>query len=289
MRSTRRLPAAAGAALVALAIAALGACTGSGSPDSSAPDGKAATIDGATVSPAPPGKYQTLPQPCIAVDLDALKKLVPGAADYAGRESLTYDTDRRVGCTWKGTDSDGTSRSLTIDFERVVSYDPAVSDEVQAESDFDRQAAAASISLTPAGGNPETTPPTTPVNTPPTNPADNATADAAGSDSGPTTDDAVTDPATAGPDGPDGADANSPDLAPRLLTDVGNAAFINDVLKARTAASHRDVTLVFRTANVLATVSYSASSAHDVQRLSSADLQKGAKQVAEQLEHRVEQ
>lgn len=70
---------------------------------------------------------------------------------------------------------------------------------------------------------------------------------------------------------------------------MGNAAFINDVLKARTAASHRDVTLVFRTANVLATVSYSASSAHDVQRLSSADLQKGAKQVAEQLEHRVEQ
>src|SRR4051794_18428613 len=121
-------------------MAALGACTAHGS---SAPGTRAAVSapdDGDTLSPLPPGKYRTLPQPCAALGPDRLRQLVPGVADYAGRESLTYDTDRRVGCSWQGKADDGTVRSLSVDFVRVVSYDPGVSDEVQAEMDFEQRA-----------------------------------------------------------------------------------------------------------------------------------------------------
>lgn len=235
------------------ALAALGtmaACTPGGSASGAAPDGKSVPLDGSSVSPMPPGKYQTLPQPCIAVDLDLLKQLVPGVADYAGREALTYDTDRRVGCGWRGATSDGTTRTLKVDFERVVSYDPGVSDEVQAETDFDQQAAAASIPLSPT-----TTPPATVTTAPP----------------------------TTSPAGGDGTD-----LAPRRLTDVGNAAFINDVRTARPGAVRRDITLVFRTANVVVSVVYSQASPRDTLPPQSADLQKGAQQVAAQLERKVE-
>ena len=72
-------PAAAGAAVVALALAALAGCTGAGSSDAANTDSRSAPAGGASVSPAPPGKYRTLPQPCSAVDLGSLKQLVPGA------------------------------------------------------------------------------------------------------------------------------------------------------------------------------------------------------------------
>lgn len=251
MRSTRRLPVAVGAA--ALAVAALGACSASGSAAGSASDGKSVPIGGSssTVSPAPPGKYQTLPAPCTAVDPEVLKRLVPAAGDFAGVESLTYDTDRRVGCSWTGRTAAGTSDTLSIDMERVVSYDPAVSAEVQAALDFEQQAATAAIPQA------TTTPGTT---TPPTSTATGGT----------------------------GADGSSPDLAPRRLTDVGNTAFINDVPKGHPTASHRVVTVVFRTANVLVTVTYTQSSAPGGVQPQSADLQKAAQQVADELERKVE-
>jgi hypothetical protein len=241
---------------VVLAVTGLGACTagGSSSGSSGGSDGKSAPIAGSTVSPAPPGKYQTLPQPCLAVDLDSLKQLIPGAPDYAGQESLTYDTDRRVGCSWKGGTSDGTSRTLRIIVERVVSYDPTISDEVQADSDFREQAVAASIP--PAA---TTTAPTTPPGS-------------------------TKEPANGGPGAVAGAD-----LAPRRLADVGNAAFINDIPRSATATGpRRDVTLVFRTANVLVSVLYSQSAPRGGSAPQSAELQKGAHDVADQLERRIE-
>lgn len=244
-RSTRRLPAVAGT-LVALAVAGLAACTGGGSGSDATDDAKAAALDGnPSVSPAPPGKYQTLPQPCGTVDLGTLKKLVPGLEDYAGTESLTYDTDRRVGCGWTSTASDGTGTSLRVDLERVVSYDPQVSDEVQATLDFDKQQSAASIPV------PSTT-------TPP------ASTDAAG-----------------------GSPGDGPEVAPRRLMNVGNTAFINDHLHTVPVGHRRDVSLVFRTANVLVSVSYSQSSGPHDPSPSSVDLQKGAQQVAGQLEKKV--
>ncbi|WP_333769125.1 hypothetical protein [Streptomyces sp. IBSBF 2435] len=262
MRSTRRPPAALGALALAVAVGALGACTGGGT-DNASSDSKSARLNAGTVSPAPPGKYRTLPQPCIAVDLDTLKALVPGGLDYSGTESLTYDTDRRVGCSWRATTPDGSSRSLAIDLERVVSYDPAVSDEVEAKSDFDDQAATASIPPLPLPGSTTTT-------SPPTTQTSGTTG-------------------TSGTGAPTGPAGNSADLAPRRLTDVGNAAFINDVPATKKGGvARRDVTLVFRTANVVVNIRYTQSSPADAAPPQSADLQGGAQKVAEQLERRVE-
>lgn len=291
--SRRRLPVAAGAVLTVVAVAALGACTGPGSSDSTDGDGKPVPVAGSSVSPAPPGKYRTLPQPCTAVDTSSLKKLVPGAKDYAGAESLTYDTDRLVGCSWKGTTTDGVSRSLTLSVVRVVSYDPAVSDEAQAASDFDKKATAASIPSSPPGGSPATTSPTTATTTPssPSSPSNAAAGSGGDGSSGTTPASPAASTSTSssnGAIGSNGANGSSPDLAPRRLSGVGNAAFINDVAKKPGKTSSRTVTLVFRTANVLATVTYTQSSPADAQPPKSADLQKDAEKVAGDLQHKVE-
>jgi hypothetical protein len=272
---------------VALAVAALGACTAGGTATGTASDGKTMPVGGSTAPPLPPGKYQTLPQPCSAVSLDALRKLVPGAKDYAGTEALTYDTDRRVGCGWQGTTADGATRSLSVDFERVVSYDPGVSDEVQAESEFDQRAAAASIPP-PVSGTPTATA-TTPAATTPT-PTSTGTAGAAGTAAGTTPTGNASGPPAAGGSGAMGADtsAGDPALAPRRLTGIGNEAFVNDVLKTPATGPRRVVTLVFRTANVVVSVTYSGAEPRGAQPAPSADLQKGAEQVATQLEHKVE-
>ncbi|WP_405585852.1 DUF3558 domain-containing protein [Streptomyces sp. NBC_01190] len=274
MGSTRRLPVpvATAVGLVALAVVGLGACTGGGSDPGAATDSKSASLGGAALPVLPPGKYQTLPQPCIAVDLKTLQKLVPGATDYAGKEKLTYDTDRRVGCAWQGASSDGTTRDLSVDFERVVSYDPGISDDVQAEADIEHKAAAAAILLTPAS--PPDSSLTTPPSTPPT---------------APTGSQAPTDGGTSTGLKNDGDD----DLAPRALTDVGDTAFINDVLKppatpasSRTGA-RRDVTLVFRTSNVVVSITYAQTAPRGAVDPQSDTLQKGAREVADQLEHRI--
>jgi hypothetical protein len=286
VRSTRRLPVSVGTAVgvVALTLAALGACTAGGADHGLVTDSKSASVDDGTASPLPPGKYQTLPQPCVAVSSDELKKLIPGATDYAGKESLTYDTGRRVGCAWQGATSDGTTRKLSIDIERVVSYDPGMSDEEQAEKDFDQRAAAASIQLMPTGtpGGTATTPPT-PPNSPTPN-ADGPTASASGTATGTGT----------GTDTGTGSDGNSPDVRPRELGNLGDDAFINDVLKTpaspATSATgpRRDVTLVFRTANVVVSITYTQSSPRGGTYPDSSDLQKDAQQVAGQLESRIE-
>jgi hypothetical protein len=278
LRSERRLPVAAGAAVTVLAVAVLGGCTGSGSSDGADGDGGTSPADGTSFSPAPPGKYRTLPQPCTAVDLDSLKELVPGAKDYAGAESLTYDTNRLVGCTWKGTAADGTSSTLSLSMVRVVSYDPTVSDEAEAKADFAKKAEAASVSLTPPSGTPAT--PTDP-------PATSGTPDPTGTATGAGTPTGTTTGTPNGANGTDSVNSTSPDLAPRALRSVGNAAFINDVLTTPKAGPRRTVTLVFRTANVLATVSYTQSSPSDAGAPKSADLQKAAQKVAGELEGKV--
>ncbi|BBA99381.1 hypothetical protein RVR_5977 [Actinacidiphila reveromycinica] len=281
--STRRLPLAAGAVLTAVAVAVLSACTGTGSSDGADKDGKTGLVGGDSAASAPPGKYQTLPQPCTSVDADSLKKLVPGLADYSGTESLTYDIDRLVGCSWKAKAADGTTRSLNLSLVRVVSYNPSVSDEAQATTDFDKKAQAASIPLTPPGGSSASATPT-------------ATGGGSGGGSGDDADDAASGSGTpssgptdaAGSGDGENTGTDSAGLAPRLLSGVGNAAFINDVAKTPGKGSSRTVTLVFRTANVLATVTYTQSSATDAQPPKSADLQKDAEKVAGDLQHKVE-
>lgn len=280
-RSTRRSPQAAlgGALTAAVAVAVLGtlaACTGGGGGDSGN-DPKSQQYGGdATVSPAPPGKYKTLPQPCIAVDLDTLKALVPGGTDYAGTESLTYDTDRRVGCTWQAKGPDGTTRKLTIDMERVVSYDPQVSDEVEAGSEYDKAAAVASIPPLPLPGS-------TPTTSAPAGSGAPGSADTSGS-SGST--DGTASPT--GGTGDDGKSGDTTDLAPRRLTGVGNAAFIYDTLGSGKTKPHCDVTLVFRTANVVVSVHYGQTSPSASVQPDRAQLQDDTRKVASQLQKKVE-
>jgi hypothetical protein len=259
-------------------LGALSACTAVGNGSGTASDAKSVAAGDSTPSPLPPGKYQTLPQPCAAVDLDELKHLVPGAKDYAGAESLTYDTNRRVGCAWRSAAENGGSHSLNIDLERVVSYDPGVSDEVQAEQDFEQRAQAASISLTPLSGSPADG--VTPTGTG----TDAAGGKGADASKGTTGTDGSTDTTGTG----SGGSANGPDLAPRRLTDIGNVAFINDVLKTPASGPRRTVTVVFRTANVVVSVTYAASEPAGATAPKSLDLQKDAQQVAGQLEHKIE-
>jgi hypothetical protein len=163
----------------------------------------------------------------------------------------------------------------------VVSYDPGVSDEVQAEQDFEQRARAASISLTPLSGSP--TDGTTPT------PTGTGTG-AAGSDGSPSAGGTseTTGSGAGGPDAGGGQNAADPDLAPRSLTDIGNVAFINDVASNPAAGPRRVVTVVFRTANVVVSVTYAASEPAGKTSPSSVDLQKDARQVAGQLEHQVE-
>ncbi|AJE83173.1 hypothetical protein SLNWT_2797 [Streptomyces albus] len=152
----RRKSATGAIALLALVLAA---CTG-GSGEEGADDGKPGS-PGSPTKAAQPGKYRTLPEACGAVDQDALDSLLKGLKSipdeiqreraYAGTALATYNTDRRVGCSWKAESTEATQH-LSVDFERVVSYDPAVSDATRAEDVYAKKATAAGISpVRPSG------------------------------------------------------------------------------------------------------------------------------------------
>jgi hypothetical protein len=225
-----------------VALAALTACSSSSGSAAGTADGKAAT--GSASPSVAPGKYRVLPEPCGAVNMNTLKSLVPGAKDYAGTAELTYDTDRRVGCGWTGTTSDG-NRYLHVDFLRVVSYDNAVSDESQAATDYDEKALAAGIETATSAS---------------ATPSDSASA-------------STTPSASA-------SASDSASVAPRTLSGLGNSAYIDDVLKTQDSGVHRDITIVFRKSNVLVTVEYSEWSTDNSVNPGSQELQDGARKVA---------
>ena len=294
------------AARTALSIALLGAlgttaCTSS---SSTADEEDAAPGPSASTS-APPGKYRTLPEPCGAVPLGTLKEMLPGADDedeepeatsspYEGEARVTYDTDRRVGCRWKSEDTLGSHR-LSVDFERVVSYDPAVSDDEQAATLFERRANAADIppprdesedseeapdpedsgspsSESPGGGGktPESAG-SSPQDSDP--PAGEKESDEKGSPSEESPDEATED----------AEEEDGETLAPRHLDDLGDTAYVDDALETGDASVHRDITLVFRTANVIATVKYTRWSTEDTRAPDSRELQDRAMSLADQL------
>lgn len=136
---------------VAVLLAALLAgCTGGSSDDGATDDSKPGGSS-STAPAAQPGKYRTLPEACAAVDHGTLDSLLPGIKQisdedqretaYEGTPTLTYDTDRRVGCRWKVESTDATDH-LFVDFERVVSYD-SVSDDGKASGLYtDKETAA---------------------------------------------------------------------------------------------------------------------------------------------------
>lgn len=308
-RATTRL---ASAALVLAVAGGLTACTGGSGEDEAGTKPGDAT---AAAESAPPGRFRTLPEPCGAVSRDLLGKLLPGAAAAAkeaeedagedaaatpspldGEAALTYDTDRRVGCTWQSTTSLG-SRQLTVDFQRIVSYDPEVSDDEQAEQLFAARAAKAGVgdateeareSGAPATGGE--------VEADASDGADTGVVAQSDGRGGSSTQPSAQPSDGGGDDTPGDAEPGEgetelaspspkPSLPPRTLDGIGDAAFIDDRLgtAADGRGSHRDITLVFRTSNVLVTVEYSQSIADAHRTPASAELQKHAQNVARHL------
>ncbi|MEU8976733.1 DUF3558 domain-containing protein [Streptomyces monashensis] len=228
----------------ALLAALLAGCT-SGSGGSGTTDNANPGDAGTTTVAAQPGKYRTLPEPCGAVSHDSLDTLLPGIKEitdpdqrdkaYQGDAELTYDTDRKVGCHWKVDSGDATDR-LSVDFERVVSYDNAVSDDDQAKKLFGDKESAADLpepSASPSAGASASGSPSPSVSPSPS-----------GSSSG----------SPSGSPSPSGTPA---DLQPRVLTDLGDEAYLDDQLASSgSTAQQRTVTVVFRTSNVLVTLVY---------------------------------
>ncbi|MEU6578968.1 DUF3558 domain-containing protein [Streptomyces sp. NPDC046805] len=235
----------------ALLAALLAGCS-SGSGDNASTDNSNPGDASAATAAAQPGKYRTLPEACQAVSHGTLDSLLPGIRQitdpdqrdnaYDGQATLTYDTDRKVGCQWK-VDSPGATDHLLVDFERVVSYDNAVSDDSQAQKIFAGKEAAAHLAEPSAATS--TSAPASAATSTPASPSALASASAP---SGAPSDSA----STPGSDGTSAAD-----LQPRALAGLGDEAFLDDQLNGSgSPAEERTVTVVFRTSNVLVTIEY---------------------------------
>ncbi|WP_089099700.1 hypothetical protein [Streptomyces hyaluromycini] len=244
--------------IAALLAALLAGCT-SGSSGGDDISDKNADTSTSTVA-AQPGKYRTLPEACGAVSHDTLDSLLPGIAQitdeeqrakaYAGDATLTYDTDRKVGCHWKIESTDATDR-LSVDFERVVSYDNAVSDDSEAQTIYTRLEAAADI---PESASPSPAESASPSDSVSGSPSASASASVS------------TSASPAGSGDPSSSDSGSASaspsttpsgLQPRTLSDLGDEAYLDDQLSGSgSTAEQRTVTVVFRTSNVVVTIVY---------------------------------
>ncbi|NUS28978.1 MAG: DUF3558 domain-containing protein [Streptomyces sp.] len=235
-----------GVAALLVALFAAGCTSGSdtGGTDDNSNPGNAGTASAV----AEPGRYRTLPEPCGAVAQDTLDALLPGiqqltnedqqAKAYEGTPTTTFDTDRKVGCQWKVESTDATDH-LLVDLERVVSYDNSVSDDSQAQALFAEQQTAAHL--------PEPSESATSDVSSSATPGDDASASPSSSSSSP-----ASSSSSAASDG-----SALADLQPRVLDDLGDEAFLNDVVSSSgSTAQQRTVTVVFRTSNVIVTVEY---------------------------------
>ncbi|MGW4597978.1 DUF3558 domain-containing protein [Streptomyces sp. NPDC004457] len=254
----------------ALLAALLAGCT-SGSGDKDPADNANPGDAGSAAAAAQPGRYRTLPEPCGAIGHDTLDALLPGIqqiADpaqrdkaYQGDAALTYDTDRKVGCRWKVESAAATDR-LSVDFERVVSYDNTVSDDDQARKLFLDKETAADLPAPAASSAP-------PASSPTPTASSSASASSSGKGSaggaaspGATTPSSPNSPASSGSsESSESSDASSgatpADLQPRALTDLGDEGYLDDRLSTSgSTAEQRTVTVVFRTSNVIVTIQY---------------------------------
>ncbi|MBL1081683.1 DUF3558 domain-containing protein [Streptomyces actinomycinicus] len=262
----------------ALLAALLAGCT-SGSGEHTPPDNANPGEAGTATVAAQPGKYRTLPEPCGAVDHDTLDALLPGIQQipgpdqqekaYQGEATLTYDTDRKVGCRWKVESPDATDR-LSVDFERVVSYDNAVSDDDQAERLFLEKQTAADLPAPSGSSAPPASPtPTGSASGSPSTarPSSGAAGSSASADSAQTS-----------------AGATPADLQSRALTDLGDEAYLDDRLGASgSTAEPRTVTVVFRTSNVVVTIQYEEQPMATGTVPDSKEMQDRARNLASQL------
>jgi hypothetical protein len=272
---------------VALLAALLVGCTGGSGLGDAAADSKPG---GSDTPVAAPGKYATLPEPCGTVDRGMLQQLLPSMTEltmeqqekaYEGTATLTYDSDRRVGCRWKLDSADGT-RHLHLDFERVVSYDGAVSDddraaELYAEQATDAGIPTASASATTGTADPEATDGST-----------QSPEDAASGTADPES--SASSNSTASPSGSgSGSASSSPSpstdgLESRILENLGDSAFLDDTLsESDSTARTRTVTVVFRTSNVIVTIEYAEQAGRVTDVPDSQELQDNALALADTL------
>ena len=257
----------------ALLVALLAGCT-SGSDDGGTTDDANPGDAGTASAAAEPGRYRTLPEPCAAVGQSTLDALLPGIPQitdekqrgkaYEGEPTVTFDTDRKVGCRWKVESTDATNR-LLVDLERVVSYDTA-SDDSEAEGVFaEKQEAAdlpeptdseSSISDVSSDVSSESATPSSPASSSPSSSSSSSTSPS----------------------------ATPSDLQPRLLDDVGDEAFLDDALSSSgSTARQRTVTVAFRTSNVIVTIVYEEQSATVGVVPDSEEMQDRAREVASRL------
>ncbi|MGO4634352.1 DUF3558 domain-containing protein [Streptomyces sp. 2RAF24] len=288
----RSRPAVLTAAALALGLGiGLSGCSSGAKADVDAVDSKA----GAASPAVAPGRYRTLFEPCGAVPQATLKDLLPGAAAlpdaereraYRGTAAVTFDTDRRVGCAWKA-DSPEASHRLTLDIERVVSYDPAVSDDDRAQEVFVGKQTAAGVPLAPV--TPKTPTPTATATATGTataaghHPSQAPGGHVAGSGNPPAGQGGAT-----GPTGPSATPTTG--LEPRSLDGPGDVAFLDDALSTTGPAGvKRLVSVVFRTSNVIVTVQYEEQSTASVEAPDSGELQEKARNLARLLSERLEE
>ncbi|MCP3822115.1 DUF3558 domain-containing protein [Streptomyces sp. A3M-1-3] len=260
---------------IALLAALVAGCTGGSGTDDTPVDSK----PGGTTVAAPPGKYRTLPEPCGSIERDRLKGMLPGAEEltpeqqdqaYQGRADATHDGDRRVGCHWKVESADAT-RHLFVGFERVVSYDRAVSDDDKAQEVYEKKVAAADIAKT-------------------VDPRDDLGKNGTQSPSGTAPNGSATtakppssqSPAQTPPQNPTQTPGEG--LEPRLLEGLGGDAFLDDRLAtAGSTSQSRTVTVVFRTSNVIVTVEYAEQPALAAAVPDSENMQDKAQALARKL------
>ena len=277
--------------VAALLAALLAGCTG-GSEGGATADDSNPGQPGVATEAAEPGKYRTLPEPCGAVGDKALDSLLPGIEEitdeeqrekaYAGEPTLAYDTDRKVGCRWKVESAQATNH-LFVDFERVVSYDGAVSDDSEAEQLFAQQVEAADLpepvvsesedSEEPGeSGSPSDSPSGTPSSGEPASGAGGTASASASSSSSPSSSSSAS------------SDATPAEVQPRLLDDLGDEAFVDDALSSSgSTAKRRTVTVAFRTSNVMVTIEYAEQSATLGAVPDSEEMQDKARKLASQL------
>ncbi|WP_171169892.1 hypothetical protein [Streptomyces sp. I05A-00742] len=289
---------AAPAALAAAAVLAAGLTGCSGGSGGMGGDDDPKPGPGESAPPtAEPGKYHSLPEPCGYVSRETLRRMLPGGGEegdqaaeelYRGQPTITYDADRRVGCRWNQETPDGTRR-LSVDFERVVSYQAGVSDEERAQQLYNKLSddahIPASSSVTPSS--PPSSLPAPPSGGKggpkgPKDPKDPKGAKEKAKNE-PRTTDASSRPATTAtpPAQPPGG---GPELGSRALDDVGDNAFVSDKLVSGGSGAHRDVTVVFRSANVLVTIVYHQQPTDRTSVPSSQDLQGKAHVLAREIE-----
>ncbi|MFF1598907.1 DUF3558 domain-containing protein [Streptomyces mirabilis] len=263
--------------IAALLAALLAGCTGGSGSNSKAADPKPGDVSVNTPA-AQPGKYRTLPEACAAVSHDSLDSLLPGIKQitdpdqrdtaYEGQATLTYDTDRRVGCGWKVESTDATDH-LSVDFERVVSYDNAVSDDSRAEDIYATEETAANLPEASASATPSDTASATGSATATPSATPSASASSTSSASAST---------SAGP-------SQTPaDLQPRKLSGLGDEAFLDDKLNSGSStAQQRTVTVVFRTSNVIVRIEYAEQPTASTGTPDSEEMQDKARNLAGKL------